>query len=256
MKLEAHDLTFSYDGGTYQADHISLTLEPGCFTVLLGPNGCGKSTLLRLLTGELTPESGSVLLDGRPVREWSGRERALRLGVVLQSAPPALAFTVREYVTMGRSPRLPVFGPVSAEDRRRIAEAMEIFGVTALAERPCHTLSGGERQRVMLAAAWADDPGVLLLDEPVSAADPAQTLLILKALRKKSEQAAVFMISHDLSLSANFADRLLLSRHGRILASGTPSAVLTPENIRALYDVDALILHSPDGISAVLPKKI
>ena len=108
----------------------------------------------------------------------------------------------------------------------------------------------------MLAAAWADDPGILLLDEPVSAADPAQTLLILKALRKKSEQAAVFMISHDLSLSANFADRLLLSRHGGILASGTPSAVLTPENIRALYDVDALILHSPDGISAVLPKKI
>lgn len=256
MKLEAHDLTFSHDGVTRQADHLSLTLEPGCFTVLLGPNGCGKSTLLRLLTGELAPDSGSVLLDGRPVREWSGRERARRLGVVLQSAPPALAFTVREYVAMGRSPRLPVFGAVPARDRRIMEHAMELFGVASLAERPCHALSGGERQRVMLAAVWADEPEVLLLDEPLSAADPAQSLRILQALRRQSERSAVLMISHDLNLPANFADRLLLLRRGGILASGAPAQVLTPENIRALYDIDAEIVQAPSGAAAVLPKKI
>ena len=225
MKLEAHDLTFSYDGGTYQADHISLTLEPGCFTVLLGPNGCGKSTLLRLLTGELTPESGSVLLDGRPVREWSGRERALRLGVVLQSAPPALAFTVREYVTMGRSPRLPVFGPVSAEDRRRIAEAMEIFGVTPLAERPCHTLSGGERQRISIARALLKDAPIVLLDEATASLDVENETKVQGALSRLLSGKTVLVIAHRMR-TVEAADRIIVLADGRVAEEGTPAELM------------------------------
>ena len=254
MKLETENLVFSY-GEKELLRGISLTLEPGRFTVLLGPNGGGKSTLLRLLTGELRPASGEVKLSGRPIREYSGRVRACRMGVVLQSAPPVLNFTAWEYVLTGRSARMAPLAAPGPEDLSAVKNAMELFQVDHLADRPCNQLSGGERQRVMLAAAWAVEPEVFLLDEATSATDPAHTFAILKILRHWAQTRTVFLITHDLILAGNFADRILLLKEGRIFADGTPEEVLTPENLLAVYDLHVSVSRTPDGALAILPGK-
>ena len=254
MSIEIHDLVFSY-GKRPLLDRIDLTLEPGKFTMLLGANGGGKSTLLRLMTGELTPDSGRVELDGRPIGEYSGRERARRLGVVLQSAPPALDITVREYVLTGRSPRMSPLMPPQEPDREAVQDAMRLFEVDHLADRCCNQLSGGERQRVMLAAAWSVEPDIFLLDEATSATDPAHTFAVLKILRECARTKTVFMITHDLIPAANFADRILLLKDGRIYADGSPETVLTPENLLDVYDLHVSVSRAANGALAILPEK-
>ena len=254
MKIETQNLFFSY-GEKKLLEGISLKLEPGQFTVMLGPNGGGKSTLLKLLTGELRPDSGKVLLDGRPVGEYPGRERAKRLGVVLQTAPPALDFTVWEYVLTGRSARMSPFVPASRTDKEAVRNALELFQADHLADRPCNRLSGGERQRVMLAAAWAAEPEIFLLDEATSATDPAQTFAIMKLLRETARTRTVFMITHDLILAGNFADRILLLRDGRIYADGSPETVMTRENLLAVYDLHVSVSRAANGALAILPEK-
>lgn len=254
MKIEVKNLVFSY-GEKELLRGIDLTLEPGRFTVLLGPNGGGKSTLLKLLTGELTPLSGKITLDGRPIREYPDRERAAHLGVVLQSAPPALDLTVREYVLTGRNARMSPFAGANETDRITVQSAMELFQADHLADRSCNRLSGGEFQRVRLAAAWAVEPDIFLLDEATSATDPAHTFAILKILRECARTKTVFMITHDLILAGNFADRILLLKDGRIFADGTANEVLTKENLLAVYGINLSIGRAPNGALAVLPEK-
>ena len=254
MRIEIENLFFAY-GKKELLRGIDLTLEPGKFTVLLGPNGEGKSTLLKLLTGELRPKSGKIMLEGRPIETFPGRERARHLGVVLQSAPPALDFTVREYVMTGRNARMSSFSEANEADRTAIRSAMELFQVEHLADRPCNQLSGGERQRTMLAAAWAVEPEIFLLDEPTSATDPAHTFAILRKFRECARCKTVFMITHDLILAGNFADRILLLKDGRIFADGTPEEVLTEENLLEVYGVRVSVGRAPNGALAILPEK-
>ena len=254
MKIETGNLFFSYAEKELLRG-IDLELGPGRFTVLLGPNGSRKSTLLKLLTGELKPDSGEVKLDGRPIGQYRVRERARHVGVVMQSAPPALDFTVREYVLIGRNARMSPFAAASEADRAAVENAMKLFEVDHLADRSCNQLSGGERQRTMLAAAWALEPEIFLLDEAVSAIDPAHTFAVLKILRECAKTRTVFMILHDLMLAANFADRVLLLKDGRIAADGTPGEVLTAENLLSVYGLHVSVSRGPNGALAVLPGK-
>ena len=254
MRIETENLFFSY-GEKKLLEGISLKLDPGQFTVMLGPNGGGKSTLLKLLTGELHPDSGKVLLDERPVGEYPGRERAKKLGVVLQSVPPALDLTVWEYVLTGRNARMSPFAPASQADKTAVLNALKLFQADHLAGRPCNQLSGGEQQRVMLAAAWAVEPEIFLLDEATSATDPAHTFAIMKILRETARTRTVFMITHDLILAGNFADRILLLKDGRIYADGSPETVLTPENLLAVYDLHVSVSRAANGALAILPEK-
>ena len=254
MKIETGKLFFSY-GEKELLKGISLQLEPGRFTVLLGPNGSGKSTLLKLLTGDLKPDSGEVKLNGRPVGDYRIRERARHIGVVLQSVPPALDFTVREYVLIGRNARMSPFSAAGEADRTAVENAMKLFQVDHLADRSCNQLSGGERQRTMLAAAWALEPEIFLLDEAVSAIDPAHTFAVLKILRECAKTRTVFMILHDLVLAGNFADRVLLLKDGRIAADGAPEKVLTAENLLSVYDLHVSVSRGPNGALAILPGK-
>ncbi|MBO4632665.1 MAG: ABC transporter ATP-binding protein [Lentisphaeria bacterium] len=253
MKIETENLFFSY-GDKELLKGISLTLEPGRFTVLLGPNGCGKSTLLKLLTGELRPDSGEVKLAGRPVREYPGRERAQCLGVVLQSAPPAMDFTVGEYVLTGRNARMSPFAAASETDRKVVWDALKLFQVEHLSDRRCTQLSGGERQRMMLAAARVAEPEIYLLDEATSATDPAHTFAILKILREWARTKTVFMITHDLILAGNFAERIILMKEGRIYADGTPQEVMTENNLRKVYNLQVSVSRAPNGALAILPE--
>lgn len=254
MKLQTKQLSFAYGKtGEMLLKDLDLTLEPGQFTMLLGPNGCGKSTLMRLLSGELEPKSGTVLLDGKPIRKWRLRERAMKMATVLQSAPPVLDFTVEELVMTGRIPYLSAFSGPSDADQTAVRRAMEATMITGLADRITSHLSGGERQRAMIASALAADPEILLLDEPTSATDPAHTLSLLQLFAARARQKTVLMITHDLSLAAQFADRVILLSGGKIAADGSPETVFTRENFRKVYQCDAEIFRTPAGALAVLP---
>ncbi len=248
--LEAKNLTFRY-GARPLVDDFSLRLRPGDFTMLLGPNGSGKSTLLKLLAGFLTPQQGNILFKRRPLQDVSLRERARTLAVVMQNAPPVLNFTAREMVMLGRNARLSRLTPPTPHDREAVATAMAQLQITDLAAAPCNQLSGGERQRVMLAAALAAEPEVLLLDEPTSALDPAHALAAMHLLTTLPGAPAVLMVSHDLQLAARYARQLLLFRDGRVLAAGSPQSVLTPANLRAVYGCNAEILYGSDGVPQV-----
>ncbi len=239
--------------------HVSLSLVSGEMVGVVGPNGSGKSTLVRALSRVLRPRAGTVLLAGKDLYALvSARDAARAIGVVPQSASLSLAFTVREIVGMGRapyaSPRL--FASPTARDAEITEDALRAAGVHALAERVATTLSGGEWQRVLLARALAQQPSVLLLDEPTAHLDLAhqwETLTQARALAHEGGKA-VLAVLHDLNLAAAFCDRLLLLSEGRIAAQGTPAEVLTPALLEKVYGARVWVgPHPVTGCPLVLP---
>ena len=237
MKLTAEQLIYTHPGAREPLlNGVSLEIVPGRIAALLGRNGSGKSTLVRLLSGYLKPDSGSVTLDGRPVSEWSPAERVRRLAVVQQHvAAPLTDYTVRETVAMGLTGVSHLSGALSPEQSVRLEQTLGLLDLTALAERPCGTLSGGERQRVFTAAALVRSPGLLLLDEPTSAADPAVTRKIVSLLRRLAPEVGILVVTHDLQLALDCAGYVMLLHEGRIGAAGNPIDVLTPETLAPVY---------------------
>ncbi len=235
-------------GGCPVLSGIDLQLRPGELFGVLGPNGAGKSTLLGALCGELAPSAGRVLLDGRPLAAWAGRERAQRLAVLPQSSTLSFAFRVDEVVAMGRLPH--------ASGRQRdgeiVAAALAAADIAHLGGRSYLPLSGGERQRVhlarVLAQLWPGAAGqVLLLDEPTAMLDPLHQHAILQAVQALAARGvAVLVILHDLNLAARYCDRLLLLAGGRVQALGTPGEVLQPEPIRAVFGLEVLVQRHPE----------
>ncbi|MBQ9502975.1 MAG: ABC transporter ATP-binding protein [Lentisphaeria bacterium] len=237
MNLAAEDISFGYGARTV-LDHVSFELAPGGLTFLLGANGAGKSTLLKLLCRLLAPRSGKILLDGRDIGEFSANARARRIGVMLQQNPPGLDLSVEEFVLFGRTAKLPRLSPPGAEDRQAVAKALAAAGMTAFASRPANRLSGGEFQRAVLASVLALESGILLLDEPVSAQDPAQAAFIFEMLSTLAAERNILVISHDLDLALHYASRVLLLAEGRIFADGPPDRVMTPGNLVRLYPLN------------------
>ena len=237
MKLTAEQLVFTHPGAREPLlNGISLEIAPGRISALLGRNGSGKSTLVRILSGYLKPDSGSVTLDGRPVSDWSPSERVRRLAVVQQHvAAPLTDFTVRETVAMGLSGVSRLSGALSPEQSERLGHTLALLDLAELSDRPCGTLSGGERQRVFTAAALVRSPGLLLLDEPTSAADPAVTRKIVSLLRRLAPEVGILVVTHDLQLALNCAGYVMLLHGGRIAAAGNPADVLTPETLSPVY---------------------
>jgi len=237
MKLTAEQLVYTHPGAREPLlNGVSLEIAPGRIAALLGRNGSGKSTLVRLLSGYLNPDSGSVTLDGRPVSEWSPAERVRRLAVVQQHvAAPLTDYTVRETVAMGLTGVSCLSGALSPEQSVRLEQTLELLDLTSLSDRPCGTLSGGERQRVFTAAALVRSPGLLLLDEPTSAADPAVTRKIVSLLRRLAPEVGILVVTHDLQLALDCAGYVMLLHEGRIAAAGNPVEVLTPETLLPVY---------------------
>ncbi len=227
---------------------IDLTLGPGGCTVILGPNGSGKSTLLRVASGLHRPSAGRVLFNASPLDAQPRRALARTLAVVPQSplAPPGA--TVREIVAMGRQPHLPWHAALRTDDRAIIDAALARCEITHLANRDLARLSGGERQRAWIAAAVAQEPRALLLDEPISALDVRHQLEVLRLVRDlaDAERATVVIVLHDINLAARVGDRLIAMREGQIIADGTPHEVVTQETLQAIYAIRAEIDTDPE----------
>ncbi len=258
-RLAARDIEISYDARLAPIlAGLTVSVRAGEFVGVVGPNGSGKSTLVRALSRALRPSRGAVLLGNRDLfRQVSTRDSARAIGVVPQSAGLTFGFTVREIVRMGRSPHLPrrPFAAEAAGDERIVTEAMASAGVGALAGRVATTLSGGEWQRVLIARALAQQPDVLLLDEPTAHLDIRHqwdTLGLARSLAHDGRKA-VLAVLHDLNLAAGYCDRVILLSQGRIVAQGPPEAVLTPAHIRDVYGARVWVrCHPTSGRPVIL----
>ncbi|MET7407313.1 ABC transporter ATP-binding protein [Streptomyces parvulus] len=232
-------------GGRPILDGVELGLRPGAMTGLLGPNGSGKSTLLRLLAGVLTPTSGVVTLDGRPLDRLGRREVARRVAVVEQQADTLVEVSVRDVVRLGRIPHRRAWAPESAADEEAVADALARTGLTGQAGQLWHTLSGGERQRVQIARALAQQPRELLLDEPTNHLDIQHQLDVLALVAALPVTSVVAL--HDLNLAAMYCDHLVVLSAGRVVARGGPAEVLTADLVAEVYGVHAEITRTgPD----------
>lgn len=228
-------------------DGVTLRVAPGEVVAVVGPNGAGKTSLIKVLSGLLLPRRGCARLDGREVASLPPAERARALGVVPSEGRRDLAFTVEEAVALGRLPHLHPLAGLTAADREAVRRALAAAGLSRLAGRPLHSLSGGEAQRVWLARALAQEPRVLLLDEPTAHLDlghQAAFLALLGELARSRPLAAVAVL-HDLNQAALWSDRVVLLARGRVVAAGAPEDVLTPERIAAVYGVDVLVQPHP-----------
>jgi iron complex transport system ATP-binding protein len=255
--LQAADVGFRYHAATpLVLDGVSLSIARGDLVGILGPNGSGKTTLLRLLAGTRRPTSGQVRLDGQPLARLSRREAARRIAVVPQETELAFEYSALEMVLMGRHPHLNVFEVEGPRDYAIAQEAMAATGTAHLADRRFHTLSGGEKQRVVIAAALAQSSDVLLLDEPTASLDLGYQLDVAGLLSSLNRDRGVTMAvsTHDLNLAASICRELVLIRSGRVLAAGATDEVLTPETVRALYDVVAEVrVNEATGRRTVVP---
>ena len=235
-------------GGVPVLRSVSLTARGGEVTGVIGPNGAGKSTLLRVLAGVLRAESGAVRLGGADLHVLPAHIRARRVAYLPQQ-DAAQPFTALETVLMGRYPHLRRFQLEGRRDRRIAYAAMARTESRGFAARSLDRLSGGERQRVLLARAFAQQAGVLVLDEPLASLDLRHRLAVMAALRAEAAGgAAVVVALHDVELAARYCDRLVLLAAGRVASRGDPRAVLVPEHFRAVFGVEALVSRdAPTG---------
>lgn len=244
--FELDRVSFAY-GDKPALHELTVSLAPGRFYGLVGPNGCGKSTLLDLLMGTKRPLAGSARFAGRHLREYSRRELAAKLALVPQDFTINFAFTVLEVVLMGRHPYLPRFGSVSAADLTKAEQAMASIGISDFRDRYVTELSGGEKQRVVVARALAQDTPVLMLDEATSNLDIGHTLEIMNVARQRVRQegATIIAVIHNLNLAAAYCDELIFMQEGRIVAGGPTATVLTAETIQAVFGVEAQVTADP-----------
>lgn len=253
--LEARDLTVSY-GDRAIVRGVSTQFAPGKVTSIIGPNGCGKSTLLKALSRHLAPQSGSVSVADRDIKQFGAKKLARIVGMLPQTpiAPDGIA--VADLVGRGRTPHQGFFGRWSAEDYRVVAQSLEATGLGDLAERPVDELSGGQRQRAWIAMALAQRTPVLLLDEPTTYLDLKHQVEVLDLLTdlNRSRGTTIVMVLHDLNLAARYSDQLLAMRDGEILASGAPGEVVTEATLRDVFDLEARVIEDPvSGTPAVMP---
>ena len=235
--IQAQHLSFAYSSLPAVAD-VSLALPRGAMGTVIGANGSGKSTLIRLLAGLLKPDSGQVIFDDVPLEHLQARERAKRIAYVPQSVATVFPFTALEVVLTGRSPYSGRFRFESARDEQISLAALDALDAAHLAARHITELSGGERQLVTVARALAQQPEVMLLDEPASALDLKHRTQLARALRRLRDERgiAVLMITHDLMLLDSAADLIFAMKCGRIVASGPPVVVLNDDVLGDIYD--------------------
>ncbi len=244
--LAAQNISFAYAAAPTLTD-VSLALAPHSRRALIGPNGSGKTTLLKLLAGILTPTHGAVEWQGEDIGKSTRREMARRLALVPQELNVAFGFTMRELVLLGRTPHLQAFAGPTRHDREVVEKTLELTELRGLADRLVTELSGGEKQRAVMAMALAQEPEVLLLDEPTVHLDINHQIEILELLRRLNRDCGLTVLAtmHDLNLAALYFNELMMLERGRAVASGTPAEVLSAERIGRVFDATVHIQPHP-----------
>lgn len=255
MILEATGLSVRYPGAEAPAlEGVGIRLEPGRLVAVVGPNGSGKTTMLRALLGLVPLGAGSIRLDDRPLQDWGRGEIAGAVAAMPQREEPAPLLTAEDAVLLGRYPRLGALSPVGAADREAVRRAMERCDAWGLRHRLVDTLSGGEWQRVRLARALAQEPRLLLLDEPTASLDVRHAMELLELVSTLvAGGLGVLIITHELNLAARYADRIVVVHHGRMVASGTPAEVITPAVLGPVFEWPLAIAAWAPGIPQVTP---
>lgn len=244
--IEARNISVRF-GDREVLREVSITAAEGETLALLGPNGAGKTTLLRSLNATVPIDKGEILIDSKPIGSYSRCEIARNIAVVAQENETKFPITVMEFVLAGRFARGAVFGWETKEDMEAADRALAACDLETFADRLMNELSGGERQRVVLARAIAAETRVLLLDEPTANLDLAHQALMFRLVRRRCRESGVtaVVITHDMNLASEFADRIVLLRDGMVVASGRPDQVLTEENLREVYNVQVLLDQNP-----------
>jgi iron complex transport system ATP-binding protein len=242
MRLQIEGLTFSY-GEKDAVEDVSIHVNKGEFVGLIGPNGSGKSTVLKNLYRALTPDSGTVTLDGENLLTMSHKKSALKLGVVGQENDVPFDFLVEEIVAMGRSPHKKLFDIDNEHDKHIVHHALEHLGMEGMAKRNYLHLSGGEKQRVIIARVIAQETDFLLLDEPTNHLDISYQLQIFDFVKRLG--VTVLSAIHDLNMASLYCDRIYVLKDGKIVLHGKPEEVLTPENIYNVYGVRCDVTMHP-----------
>lgn len=256
MKVQAKELDFAYDGNLI-LKAINLEAHAGEILALVGPNGSGKTTLLKNIAGVLRPQKGVVYLDLQDTARLSPKEIAKKLAVLAQESRCSFNFTVREIVELGRLPHLKRFTGLSAEDHRAVEQAMRVTSSWQFASRSINELSSGERQRVFLAMALAQEPKILLLDEPTSHLDINYQLEIMEIIRARADTGLTVIIAiHDLNLAASFADEIAMLHEGKLVVRGSPQEVLTEELIHLTFGAQVAVRKDLEHNSIyILPQR-
>ncbi|MCW4046883.1 MAG: ABC transporter ATP-binding protein [Candidatus Bathyarchaeota archaeon] len=252
MKLTINKLSFNYAATPVLKD-IELEVGLGEMLSIVGPNGSGKSTLLKCINRILKTKQNTVLIDGKDASKLNLKELSKLMGYVPQTSRSTFPFTVFDVVLMGRKPY--IHWSLSERDNEIVAEMLDFLGIGKLAMRHYDELSGGEQQKVIIARALAQQPQILLLDEPTSSLDikhQLEILCILKSL-SKTNHCSIILAMHDLNLASRFSDRILMLKQGCIFAVGPPDAVLTEENIESVYGIKAHVTNSVLGRPQVTP---
>lgn len=242
-------------GGRLVVEGVGLSVGPGACLSIVGPNGSGKTTLVLALLGLLEPAAGSVRLNGVDVRRMPARERGRWLAYVPQTLVSPPPFRVYDVVADGRFPHAAGLAPLSPADHAIVRDTLARCGLDGLADRVFTTLSGGEQRRTLLAAAMAQDPRILLLDEPNTALDPAYRLDLLAILRSwLADGRSLVVVSHDLDLPAALGGHVLALCRGRVLAMGPADQVLTPDTLSRIYEAPFEVVVTADGRQFALPR--
>lgn len=243
MRLSVENLSYSYGGQGDAITDVCLSVDRGEFVGLIGPNGSGKSTVLKNIYRGLTPDRGSILLDGEDLMKMPFRKSALKLAVVGQENDVPFDFLVEEIVAMGRTPHKKLFDVDNAHDKQIVHHALEHLGMENMAKRSYLHLSGGEKQRVIIARAVAQESDFLILDEPTNHLDISYQMQIFDFIKRL--KVTVLSAIHDLNMAALYCDRIYVLKNGRIVLQGTPDEVLTPENIYDVYGVRSSVEKHP-----------
>jgi len=248
LPLRLRDLTWKPGFGQFELGPISLDIPDGKIIALLGPNGVGKSSLLKLLSGILKPSNGRVDLFGKGYSMWKPRERGRLVAFLPQESENPFGFPLTEYVSLGRFPHLGALGRMTMEDRRIVDAEINAWGLEKLRMRSVSNLSGGEFQRARLARAFAQQPRILLFDEPASHLDLLSKVRILSRLKKEAGGGrCVLAAIHDVNDAIFCADEIWLLNNGRVLESGLPSSVLKPSRLADIYGIELTRFASADG---------
>lgn len=237
-------------------DDLNLSIPKGKITALIGANGSGKSTILKTLARIMRPYGGTVYLNGKSIHQTPTKEIAKQLAILPQNPTAPGGLTIYELVSYGRFPYQKGLGTLTSEDREIIHWAIEVTGLSKIAQRPIEQLSGGQRQRAWIAMALAQQTDVLLLDEPTTYLDMAHQLEVLELLDKlnREESRTIVMVVHDLNHASQYAHRIVAIKNGKLIAEGTPREVITKDILRTVFGVEAdIYMDARTGVPICIP---